>query len=93
MARAPGASGVAVDIESSGLEGAEPMHAVGAALGVDPMSFVLGGGEDHALAATFPQGVELPEGFRRVGSVTAVEGVTVDGEPFEGAGGHDHFAG
>jgi len=87
------ASGVAVDIESSGLEVAEPMHAVGAALGVDPMSFVLGGGEDHALAATFPAGTELPEGFRRVGSVAAGEGVTVDGEPFEGSGGHDHFAG
>jgi len=87
------ASGVAIDVETSGLEVAEPMHAVGAALGVDPMSFVLGGGEDHALAATFPAGVDLPEGFRRIGSVGMGEGVTVDGAAYEGITGHDHFAG
>ncbi len=87
-----GASGVAVDVESSSLEVAEPMHAVGAALGVDPMSFVLAGGEDHAFAATFPSGTELPDGFRRIGTVSAGEGVTVDGAAYEGSAGHDHFA-
>lgn len=87
------ASGVAIDIETAGLEIAEPMTAVGAALGVDPMTFVLGGGEDHGLAATFPADRELPEGFRRIGSVSAGDGVTVDGAPYEGLAGHDHFAG
>jgi len=87
------ASGVAIDIDTSTLEVAEPMTAVGAALGVDPLGFVLAGGEDHALAATFPADAALPEGFRRIGAVTAGEAVTVDGASFEGAGGHDHFAG
>ena len=87
------ASQVAIDVETSTLEIAEPMTAVGAALGVDPLDFLLRGGEDHALAATFPAGHELPEGFRRIGSVTAGRGVTVDGEPFEGPAGHDHFVG
>ena len=30
-----------------------PLQQVGAALGVDPMAWVLTGGEDHALVATF----------------------------------------
>ena len=34
----------------------EPLHAVAAATGADPVSFVLGGGEDHSLLATFPDG-------------------------------------
>ena len=33
---------------------AEPLQAVGAALGADPLQFILGGGDDHALLATFP---------------------------------------
>src|SRR6266540_2531679 len=47
-------SGVAIDIASSTLEISEPLVAVGAALGAEPLSFVLGGGDDHALLATFP---------------------------------------
>ena len=38
------------------LEVPEPLHAVAAATGVDPVSFVLAGGEDHSLLATFPEG-------------------------------------
>ena len=47
-------SGVAIDIRTEALEVPEPLHAVGAATGADPVSFVLGGGEDHSLLATFP---------------------------------------
>lgn len=85
------ASGVAVDIETAAFELAEPLQAVGAALGVDPMQFVLGGGDDHALVATFPADVPLPDGWTRIGSVAQGEGVTVDGVPYEGPAGHRHF--
>jgi thiamine-monophosphate kinase len=53
-------SGVAIDIERGAFELADPMRAVGSALGVDPMQFVLGGGDDHAILATFPAGTDLP---------------------------------
>jgi thiamine-monophosphate kinase len=91
-------SGVAIDIDSGAFPLDEPLRAVGAALGVDPLQFVLGGGEDHPLAATFPAGTELPDGFREIGRVTslgsgATEGpaVTVDGAAYEGSPGHTHF--
>jgi thiamine-monophosphate kinase len=85
------ASGVAIDVTSSALEVAEPLEAVGAALGVDPMRFCLTGGEDNALAATFEPGTELPSGWRPIGRVGEGGGVTVDGDPYEGAPGHTHF--
>ncbi len=85
------ASGVAIDIDSSSFEVAEPLQAVGAALGADPMRFILAGGDDHALVATFPSGTDLPAGWRRIGEVAEGSGVTVDGEEYEGPGGHVHF--
>lgn len=89
------ASGVRIDIWTAAFELDDPLRAVGAALGVDPMEFVLGGGEDHSLVATFPAGTSLPEGFRAIGAVTAADDdgpcVTVDGAPYEGSPGHTHF--
>jgi thiamine-monophosphate kinase len=88
------ASGVAIDVRTAELEVPEPLHAVGAATGADPISFVLGGGDDHALLATFPAEVALPEGFRVIGVVTEAPegaGVTVDGLPYEGPTGWTHF--
>lgn len=88
-------SRVAIDIWSTAFDIDEPLHAVGAAIGVDPISFILGGGEDHPLAATFPAGTTLPEGFRTIGAVTAAgedgPGVTVDGAPYDGDAGWTHF--
>lgn len=86
------ASGVAVDITTGAFELAEPLQAVGAALGADPMGFILGGGDDHALAATFPAGSALPEGWTVIGTVAEGEGVTVDGAAYEGPTGHTHFS-
>lgn len=86
------ASGVAVDITTGAFELAEPLQAVGAALGADPMGFILGGGDDHALAATFPAGAALPEGWTVIGTVAEGEGVTVDGAAYEGPTGHTHFS-
>ena len=37
----------------------------------DPMDWVLYGGEDHSLLATFPEGAEIPRGFKVIGEVIA----------------------
>ncbi|MEZ0578812.1 thiamine-phosphate kinase [Nocardioides sp. MH1] len=89
------ASGVAIDVETSGLDVPEPLVAVAGATGADPLSFVLGGGEDHPLLASFAPDVPLPEGWRRIGTVTdpGPDGpvVTVDGAPYDGPTGWTHF--
>lgn len=84
-------SAVAIDLRSDALEVPEPLLAVAAATGADPLSFVLGGGDDHALLATFPPDAALPAGFRVIGSVAEGEGVTVDGAPHDGVTGWTHF--
>ena len=78
------ASGVAIDVRTADLEVPEPLQAVAAATGADPISFVLGGGDDHALLATFPADAALPEGWTVIGAVSAGEGVTVDGAAYDG---------
>lgn len=65
------ASGVAIDIDPGALDVPEPLQAVGAAMGVDPLAFVLTGGDDYGLVATFPPDVALPTEWRVVGSVSA----------------------
>lgn len=98
------ASGATIDLDSSAFEVAEPLHAVGAALNVDPLRFVLTGGEDHALAATYPPHAQLPPRWRVIGRVAPGDPapnrlapapeeaprVTVDGRPYDGAA-HAHF--
>ena len=92
------ASGVRIGLAGSAFDVAAPLRDTAAALGVDPLGWVLGGGEDHALAGTFPPGVDLPEGWRVVGRVLdepprrREDDVHVDGQPWE-RGGFDHFAG
>ncbi|MFO7194121.1 MULTISPECIES: thiamine-phosphate kinase [Thermocrispum] len=80
------ASEVSIDVEAGRLEIDRRLAEVGAALGVRPLDWVLTGGEDHALAATFPPDVPLPEGWRAIGSVLPAEdepAVTVDGEEYQ----------
>jgi thiamine-monophosphate kinase len=84
------ASGVAIDVRTDGFEVPEPLVAVGAALGADPLGFILGGGDDHALLATFPEGA-VPDGWQVVGAVTKGSGVTVDGGEYDGPTGWTHF--
>ena len=83
-------SGVAIDVRRDAFEVPEPLQAVAAATGADPLSFVLGGGEDHSLLATFPS-EEVPGGWTVIGSVTAGSGVTVDGAAYDGPTGWTHF--
>ncbi|KRB77238.1 thiamine monophosphate kinase [Nocardioides sp. Root190] len=88
------ASGVSIDVTTSAFEVPEPLLAVGQATGADPLEFILGGGDDHALLATFPPGVALPEGWLRIGSVGPLTGeavVTVDGASYDGPRGWSHF--
>ncbi len=87
------ASGVAIDLRSADLQVAEPIQAAAAAYNADPLGWVLGGGEDHALLATFPPEAIVPAEFTVVGDVRAGGGeVSVDGRPWAaGPSGHAHF--
>ncbi|WP_265522155.1 thiamine-phosphate kinase [Oerskovia flava] len=103
------ASGVLLDVDSGALGEdtgrltvaaarltSEDEHAAVRPLVVD---WVLTGGEDHGMLATFPPGVPLPEGFRAVGRVleppgtgSVSERVLVDGAaPTAHGTGWDHF--
>ncbi len=85
------ASGVRIDVRTAALAVPDRLVDVGAALGVDPMHWLLTGGEDHALAATFPG--DVPEGWTTIGIVADGEpGVLVDGRVYDGGpSGWDHF--
>ncbi|MFK4089125.1 thiamine-phosphate kinase [Kribbella sp. NPDC020789] len=90
------ASHVVIDVHTKALPIPEPLQAVAAATGVDAMTFVLTGGDDHALVGTF-EPADVPEGWTVIGSVA--EGneelpagtVTVDGAPYTARSGHAHF--
>ncbi|HEX4473058.1 MAG TPA: thiamine-phosphate kinase [Nocardioides sp.] len=83
-------SGVAIDVRRDAFEIPEPLQAVAAATGAEPLSFVLGGGDDHALLATFPS-PDVPEGWTVIGSVSDGSGVTVDATAYDGPTGWTHF--
>jgi thiamine-monophosphate kinase len=87
------ASGVRIDVRSAAFEVAARLVDVGAALGVDPMHWLLTGGEDHALAATFPGAP--PQGWTAIGTVSEGEPeVLVNGRTYDGGpGGWEHFTG
>src|SRR5690606_12144598 len=85
------ASGVAIDLWRDAFTLPEPLRNTAEALGVDPYDWILAGGDDHPLVATFPDDVPLPEGWRPIGEVRAGTGVTVDGKPYPRPGGWDHF--
>jgi thiamine-monophosphate kinase len=85
------ASVVGIDVHTDAFEVPGPMRDAATALGVDPYVWLLAGGDDHALAATFPPGVTLPEGWQAIGAVHEGTGVTVDRKPWTGGTGWDHF--
>ena len=97
------ASGVQVEIRAAALEAGSLVTAAtsvlpaGATADDEPatalaLRWVLTGGEDHSLVATFPPSVTLPPRWRIIGEVRPGTGVTVDGVPHPGAGGWQHFA-
>ena len=85
------ASGVAIDLRTQALTVPARLTEVGSALGKDPLAWLLTGGDDHPLAATFPDTASVPEGWTVIGRVSAGAGVTVDGAVYEGDAGWDHF--
>ena len=89
------ASGVVIDIDTARLTIDEPLTVVAQATGVDPLTFVLTGGEDHALVACFDPGF-VPDDWNVIGRVIEAAGgreavVLVDGEPYDGVPGFRHF--
>ena len=86
-----GDSGVGIDVRTAAFEVPEPLQAVGAALGADPISFILSGGDDHPLLATYRTVDAVPEGWAVIGAVVEGEGVTVDGAAYDGPTGWTHF--
>ncbi|RJQ68757.1 thiamine-phosphate kinase [Pseudonocardiaceae bacterium YIM PH 21723] len=85
------ASHVAIDVHSAKVPVAPRLHEVAAALGADALVWALTGGEDHALAATFPYQLPLPSGWTAIGTVTKGAGVTVDGREYDGVHGWEHW--
>lgn len=85
------ASGVSIDVDSSSLPVTEAMRAAAGLLGADWLEWTLAGGEDHALAATFPSEAVIPEGWRTIGEVREGRGVLVDSVVRTGPAGWDHF--
>lgn len=84
-------SNVSIDIDASALTISDAMARAAEALGADPLQWVLAGGEDHALVATFPADVILPADWTPIGNVAEGRGVTVDGHRWQGGSGWDHF--
>jgi thiamine-monophosphate kinase len=85
------ASGACIGVDSGLLPVGEPVTAAARLLETGWQTWVLAGGEDHALAATFPVGAALPVGWSAIGAVRAGHGVLVDGAAWDGPAGWDHF--
>mgnify|MGYP000656218780 CR=1 FL=1 len=78
-ARIAKASGVAIRIKGQDLQGFEAMlDDVALRLGVSSRDWVLFGGEDHSLLATFAPGVQIPRAFKTIGVVAEGSGVWLD---------------
>jgi thiamine-monophosphate kinase len=86
------ASGVLIDIETALLPDDPALRAAAADLGADRLRWMLAGGEDHGLAATFPPEATLPGHWLVIGTVRPGRGVTVDSARAEGLEGWRHFA-
>jgi thiamine-monophosphate kinase len=93
--RIAAASGVTIDFSAEAIEAeAAELRTIDAAVGPKAAEFVLSGGEDHALLATFPADSPLPGGFRLLGAVVPAgpDAVTVGGVAYQRAGGWDPYS-
>ncbi|MBE7161021.1 MAG: thiamine-phosphate kinase [Williamsia herbipolensis] len=74
------AAGVAMDVDSSRIPRDPDLARAAEVIGVDPLEWVLGGGEDHQLLATF--GGPVPDGWSEIGVVVPArddDPVRIDG--------------
>jgi len=85
------ASGVGIDLSRDALGSHhDTLSAAASAMSMDPWVWVLAGGEDHALVATFPG--EPPVGWTTIGRVLdSSPGVLLDGEQWHGDTGWQSF--
>lgn len=93
--RLANASSVSIELDKTKLEGYAAVLELAAQsmtarddIDRDPMDWVLYGGEDHSLLATFPQGSEIPRGFKVIGRVLerGAAAVTLGGAVLEAKG-------
>ena len=93
--RLANASSVSIELDKTKLEGYAAVLELAAQsmtsrddIARDPMDWVLYGGEDHSLLATFPQGSEIPRGFKVIGRVLerGATAVTLGGVVLEAKG-------
>ena len=78
-ARIAKASSVAIRLKSQDLQGFEAMlDDVALRLGVSSRDWVLFGGEDHSLLATFASETQIPRAFKPIGIVSEGFGVWLD---------------
>jgi thiamine-monophosphate kinase len=85
------ASQVGIWLRRAAFPVSDPMRAAASALHADPYTWIFTGGDDHAIVATFPAGTPLPPGWLEIGTVVTGAGVSVDGQPYPGDTGWDHF--
>jgi thiamine-monophosphate kinase len=90
------ASGVAIRLAEQQVPVSAELEQMARGLGVDARAWVFAGGEDHALAACFPDTSALPSDWQVIGRVETGSGVSVDGwdSPPDGiteSGGFEHF--
>jgi thiamine-monophosphate kinase len=78
------ASSVTVQIDKSALLGFEAVLELAALrLEVTPENWVLFGGEDHSLLATFPEGSTIPKEFKPIGRILPASDVLVQLDDLE----------
>jgi thiamine-monophosphate kinase len=80
-ARIAKASGVKLTINKQALDGyCARLDDVAVRLEVNSIDWVLFGGEDHSLLATFPEGATIPRSFKPIGKVETGQGIYLDNE-------------
>ena len=85
---------LAIDLDSGSFSMSDEMNSAAEELGVSPLSWMLTGGEDHALAGTFASAADLPNGWTVIGRTTDPRGaptVTVDSRSYSGPAGWTSF--
>lgn len=90
------ASRVSIELEKTALEiFAQRLEPAASLLKTDPMHWVLFGGEDFGLLASFPSDSEIPEEFTVIGKVVRTTGrrstIRMNGKQLDYRNGFDHF--